>query len=140
MTDYFLSICIALTAMVMDIRFRRVNNVFLLISFISVIVAKTIVGDLKISLQLLGAFFPIILFAIPFFYGFIGAGDIKLLCTLGFIFGIRRFLIVIVLIGFLSVPEYVLYRIIYKNEFPFCIAIFTGTAAAIIYWIFMYGM
>lgn len=138
MVNYILSIVIAFIAMIMDIKFRKINNTFLLISLLLVIVFGLCNENLNVFASILGMLAPLVVLFIPFCLKCVGAGDIKLLCVLGYALGIYGIIDAFALVSCLSIPEYIIYRFYSKKEYPFVVSIFSGLLVRFICWMVKY--
>jgi prepilin peptidase CpaA len=87
--DLMLVATITLAAM-FDIKERRIPNWVILVGFISGVVLGALQGSTQIILSLTGFFIGIITLLIPFAFGWIGAGDVKLFAAVGALLGYTR--------------------------------------------------
>ena len=102
--EFYLGILIAAGAMIQDLKYRKIKNRYLLICLAAVVIyraglpvaspaVQASANDLKIELlrrltdALAGGFLPVLLLGWLFWFRMMGAGDLKLLIVLGFLFG-----------------------------------------------------
>ena len=89
LVDLMLLATITLAAL-FDIKERRIPNWLILVGLISGIVLGALQGGTQIIFSLIGFFIGIITLIIPFAFGWIGAGDVKLFATVGALLGYTR--------------------------------------------------
>lgn len=85
-----LLILIAGIAMIMDLRWMRVENSWILCSMVSGLLFQLQThGIYGLLYFLTGAVYPLCVLGVLFYFRMLGAGDIKLFCTLGSIMGMK---------------------------------------------------
>ena len=86
-----LLLLVAGTAMLMDLRWMRVDNGWIFCSLVSGLLFQLLTNGIRgIFIFLTGAMAPVVILGILFYFHMIGAGDIKLFCALGGIMGIEK--------------------------------------------------
>ena len=86
-----LLLVIAGTAMIMDLRWMRVDNGWILCSWVLGLLYQLWTGGIRGPGRFLsGAAFPILILGILFYFRMLGAGDIKLFSALGSIMGAEK--------------------------------------------------
>lgn len=85
-----LLLLVAGTAMLMDLRWMRVDNGWILFSMVSGLLFQLMKHGIRgIGVFAVGTVFPILVLGVLFYFRMIGAGDIKLFSALGGIMGIK---------------------------------------------------
>lgn len=86
-----LLLLIAGIAMIMDLRWMRVDNGWIFCSLVSGLLFQLLTNGIRgIFIFLTGSMAPVVILGILFYFHMIGAGDIKLFCALGGIMGIEK--------------------------------------------------
>ena len=77
-------------AMIMDLRWMRVENGWILCSMVSGLLFQLQThGICGLMYFLIGAVYPLCILGVLFYFRMLGAGDIKLFCALGSVMGIK---------------------------------------------------
>lgn len=90
MEKSILLLMIAGVAVIMDLRWMRVDNGWILCSLVLGLLFQLYMAGAKgVILFAMGAAFPVLILGILFVFRMLGAGDIKLFCALGGFMGIK---------------------------------------------------
>lgn len=101
--DICFLVTITAVSVIMDLRSGKIDNAWLIFSLVIGFMIRFITeGVESIPNFILGLIIPFILLSTLFIFHMIGAGDIKLLCVLGSILGVKRICICICFTFFLG--------------------------------------
>jgi prepilin peptidase CpaA len=126
----FLLVVLAVAAG-LDLAFRRVTNVLILMGWMAAIFFALMSG-FKGTLWGVAGFLAGLVFFIPFYAtGMLGAADVKLMSIVGAFIGVRDFLFVVIAVliagGLVSAIVWLLWRMgRTRPEVPYALAIFLG--------------